>query len=129
MGDVLKERKLYTPPAVRYVYIFDPDETHEDDGKDYIRPVAGGCFVRLRAWSNGYDVVAATSEKQAHELLSLAHVMNGRFEPAVDLDGDGWRALNDDAPVLDADGKPTGETIGAAVLAAGEPKWMWSLEP
>ena len=80
--------------------------------------------TKLKAWCNGYEVIAAHSEDEAREVLRAMDI----YEPD-DLDGDGWNVLRSDMRVRDEDGKPTGETVGDFVARAGKPEHLWSCEP
>jgi len=80
--------------------------------------------MKLQAWCNGYEVVAATSEAEAGEVLRRA----GMACDDEDLEGDGWEVLDDAKELRDEDGKLTGETVGQAVAKAGKPMHLWSCE-
>ena len=77
----------------------------------------------LKAFCNGYETIAATSEDEAREILRGMEM----YDPE-DLDGDGWTTLDLAAPMRDEDGKETGETVGDIVRAAGKPGHLWSVE-
>jgi len=80
---------------------------------------------RLQAWHNGYEVVAATSEEEAREVLRAT----GMYEDDNEvLDGDGWSTLDETKPMLDEDGKRIGEIVGDVVRESPEPRHLWSCE-
>lgn len=77
----------------------------------------------LPARSNGYEVVAATSEEHALEVLrGLDWVEKGEEE------GDGLEQLPDTAPMRDEDGTLSGETVGDLVRREGKPGHLWSID-
>lgn len=84
----------------------------------------------LQAWCNGYEVVAASSEEEARDVLRRG----GDGGPSAgayseeDLDGDGWETLPDDKQILDEEGKPIGKTVGDEVKAKGRAGHLWSCE-
>ena len=88
--------------------------------EEIVEWLAGG---ELRAFGNGYETLAATSEDEAREILRGMEM----YDPE-DLDGDGWTTLDLAAPMRDEDGKETGETVGDIVRAAGKPGHLWSVE-
>ena len=45
-----------------------------------------------------------------------------------DWEGDGWRMLDDAAPIRDEDGGETGETFGEAVAMAGKAMHLFCVE-
>jgi hypothetical protein len=84
---------------------------------------AGG-HPTLKAFFNGYDVVAATNEDEAREQVRQF----GFYDDEEDLDGDGWEVLDNAAPVRDEKGKPIGRTVGDEVCDLGKPGYLWSCE-
>ena len=88
----------------------------------------------LKAWCNGYEVVAATSEYEARAILLAApncasptdaHPM---YRDADEADGDGWYVLANEKRLVDDDGRWSGETIGSVLAARGLQGHMWSLD-
>lgn len=86
----------------------------------------------LQAWCNGYEVIAATSEAEAIDVLlhprsKGAPQYDGADEDEVE--GDGWQVLAEDKPILEEDGTPSGETVGDALRACnGVPGYLWSID-
>ena len=86
--------------------------------------------AKLRAWCNGYEVVAAHSAEEAAQVL-LAGCEGGpqySAEDVEEVEGDGWTMLPDDKFIVDEDHKPTKETVGDAVRTKGVPGFLWSVE-
>ncbi len=83
----------------------------------------------LQAWSNGYEVVAAQSEKHARQVLLAAADNGGPDYDIEDINGDGWHVLSDDMNMLDEDSKTLDETVGDIVRRKGRPGHLWSIEP
>lgn len=77
----------------------------------------------LRAWCNDYDVVAASSEEEAREVLRGTGMY---VEDEEALDGEGWGTLRNEDLVRDEGGIPTGQTVGDVVKEAGKPAYLWS---
>lgn len=78
----------------------------------------------LKAWSNGYEVVAAESAEQAVEVLRATGMYAGDEEA---LEGDGWKELASDKFLHEEDGKRTDETVGDVVRESNEPRHIWSV--
>jgi hypothetical protein len=85
--------------------------------------------LAYHAWWNGYEVVAARSECEARGVMADERTARMLGYDIDSVDGDGWRRLPDDQPILDEDGKPTGENCGEAARTAGKPCHLWSIEP
>lgn len=78
----------------------------------------------LKAWCNGYEVVAASSEEEARSILSAL----GWYEPE-DVDGEGWKTLGDARKMRGEDGEELAQTVGDVVRESAEPRHLWSCEP
>jgi hypothetical protein len=86
--------------------------------------------VTLRAWSNGYEVVAAKSEEHAKEVLRAAlgdGPGQGPHYEEDELDGDGWYALDESAPIHNEDGEETGQTVGDILCESPLARHLWSV--
>jgi len=79
--------------------------------------------MELKAYWNGYDVVAAHSEEEAR-----AVVMRENGITAEDADGEGWQTLDPTKDCLDEDGKPDGKTVGQVLAESPEPRYLWGTD-
>ena len=101
-------------------------------GRSCVAVVARGAVTitdppELRAWCNGYEVVAARSENGARHVLLFPATGKPYYYPA-DVDGDGWTVLDGSALVRDEGGAPTGKTVAERVRELGEPGHLWSVD-
>lgn len=82
----------------------------------------------LNAWSNGYEVVAATSEAHAREVL-VAWMKSENIIATDDdeIDGDGWRPLSLERIVGNDCGDPP-QLLASILAESPEPRHLWSVD-
>lgn len=87
---------------------------------------------RLRAWSNGCEVVAALDEEGAREVLRGLRATGPTYaESELDGDGDGWHALDESLVPHEAGTQPGPDDPRIARLLeglGGKPAHLWSIE-
>lgn len=79
----------------------------------------------LKAWCNGYEVVAAETEAQATEVLRATKMYDGDEEA---LEGDGWAVLPNEKMLINEDRTVADESVGDVLAESPEPRHLWSCE-
>jgi hypothetical protein len=81
----------------------------------------------LNAWSNGYEVVAATSEEEARALLKTWLTANRMDDDEDTVDGDGWIKLRPTMMIRDEDDGSASGTVATILAESSEPRHLWSV--